>query len=98
MLNGSTLYEANRKAAEYAAELGIATVGSSDCHVPEKLGLYATYFPREIRSVQAFRVGGGGDVAQAEAGRFTFTSRNRWCVPVNVKNENRYEKIKRFFY
>ena len=52
VLNGSTLYEANRKAAEYAAELGIATVGSSDCHVPEKLGLYATYFPREIRSVQ----------------------------------------------
>ena len=52
MLNGSTLYEANRKAAEYAAELGLATVGSSDCHVPEKLGLYATYFPREIHSVQ----------------------------------------------
>ena len=52
VLNGSTLYEANRKAAEYAAELGLATVGSSDCHVPEKLGLYATYFPREIRSVQ----------------------------------------------
>ena len=52
VLNGSTLYEANRKAAEYAAELGLATVGSSDCHVPEKLGIYATYFPREIRSVQ----------------------------------------------
>ena len=31
VLNGSTLYEANRKAAEYAAELGLATVGSSDC-------------------------------------------------------------------
>ena len=52
VLNGSTLYEANRTAAEYAAELGLATVGSSDCHVPEKLGIYATYFPREIRSVQ----------------------------------------------
>lgn len=52
VLNGSTLYEANLKAAEYAAELGLACVGSSDCHVPEKLGLYATYFPNQIHTVE----------------------------------------------
>ena len=52
VLNGSTSVEACYKAAEYAEELGLFTLGSSDCHVPEKLGIYATYFPREIRSVQ----------------------------------------------
>ena len=52
VLNGSTLYEANRKAAEYANMLGLATLGSSDCHVPEKLGLYATYFPHQIHTVE----------------------------------------------
>ena len=52
VLNGSTSVEACQKAARYALELGLFTLGSSDCHVPEKLGIYATYFPREIRSVQ----------------------------------------------
>ena len=54
VLNGSTLYEANRKAAEYAAELGLATVGSSDCHVPEKVGVCATYFPERFHTMEGF--------------------------------------------
>ena len=52
VLNGSTLYDANKKAAEYARMLGLATIGSSDCHVPEKLGLYATFFPEKIQTVE----------------------------------------------
>ena len=35
VLNGSTLFEANKKAGDYAKRLGNACVGSSDCHVPE---------------------------------------------------------------
>lgn len=50
VLNGSTLFEANKKAADYAAKLNLACIGSSDCHVPEKVGLYATYFPSEVDS------------------------------------------------
>lgn len=52
VLNGSTLYRANRKAAEYAEELNLAALGSSDCHVPEKLGIYATWHNRAIHSVE----------------------------------------------
>ena len=36
VLNGSTLPREQIKAADYAKELGLVTVGSSDCHVREK--------------------------------------------------------------
>lgn len=52
VLNGSTLFEANKKAADYAKARNFALLGSSDCHVPEKLGIYATYFQREIGTVE----------------------------------------------
>ncbi|HBA63322.1 MAG TPA: hypothetical protein DCZ20_05650, partial [Lachnospiraceae bacterium] len=52
VLNGSTLPEANKKAADYARELGLTTIGSSDCHVPEKLGFFATWFPEEVRTLK----------------------------------------------
>lgn len=62
VLNGSTSKEACRKASEYAKKLGIFTLGASDCHVPEKVGVCATYFPGEIRTfadfLAAFRKGG----------------------------------------
>lgn len=62
VLNGSTSAAACRKAARYAARLGIQTVGSSDCHVPEKVGVCATYFPEQVCTteelVRAFRKGG----------------------------------------
>ncbi len=54
VLNGSTTYEACKKAAEYALELGYYTLGSSDCHVPEKVGVCATYFPKDIHSMEEF--------------------------------------------
>lgn len=55
VLNGSTSFEACRKAAEYAKRLGLFTLGSSDCHVPEKVGVYATWFPQErIRTMEEF--------------------------------------------
>lgn len=54
VLNGSTLPEANQKAAEYAEELGLVAVGASDCHILEKLGFFATYFPEEVRTMEEF--------------------------------------------
>lgn len=54
VLNGSTSAEACVKAAEYAREYGYFTVGASDCHVPEKVGVCATYFPQEIKTMEEF--------------------------------------------
>ena len=54
VLNGSTSVEACQKAARYAQELGLCTMGSSDCHVPEKVGVCATWFPEEIRTMEEF--------------------------------------------
>lgn len=62
VLNGSTHREACMMAAAYARKLDLIPVGASDCHVPEKVGVCATYFPMEIRSeedlVLAFKQGG----------------------------------------
>ncbi|MCB6416240.1 PHP domain-containing protein [Faecalimonas umbilicata] len=62
VLNGSTKTDACRTAAEYAKKLGLIPVGASDCHVPEKVGICATYFPQDIRTpddlVKAFKEGG----------------------------------------
>ena len=52
VLNGSTLPEANLKAVRYAKELGLITIGSSDCHVPEKVGIFATWFPESVRTME----------------------------------------------
>lgn len=54
VLNGSTDIEANQKAADYANRLGLVTVGASDCHVPEKVGIYATYFPEGVKTLEEF--------------------------------------------
>lgn len=54
VLNGSTSYAACAKAADYAQRLGLSALGSSDCHVPEKVGLCATYFPGEVHTMQEF--------------------------------------------
>ncbi len=54
VLNGSTFPEACRKAARYARELNLFTLGSSDCHVTEKVGVCATYFPEEVRTMEEF--------------------------------------------
>ncbi len=54
VLNGSTSIEACIRAAEYAQELGLFTLGSSDCHVPEKVGVCATYFPQDVETMEEF--------------------------------------------
>ena len=54
VLNGSTSLEACYKAAEYAEELGLFTLGSSDCHIPEKVGVCATYFPEKVHTMEEF--------------------------------------------
>lgn len=54
VLNGSTSLQANQKAADYADKLGLIPVGASDCHVLEKVGVYATYFPQEVHTLEEF--------------------------------------------
>ena len=52
VLNGSTSFAACMKAAAYARQYGYFTLGSSDCHVPEKVGVCAT--PNEVRTMDEF--------------------------------------------
>lgn len=52
VLNGSTLPDATKLAEDYSKKLCLPATGSSDCHVTEKVGVYATYFPDEIHSVR----------------------------------------------
>ncbi|MEE1086705.1 MAG: PHP domain-containing protein [Schaedlerella sp.] len=52
ILNGSTLPDATMKAVLYAKKWNLAATGGSDCHIPEKVGVYATYFPNEVRTVE----------------------------------------------
>lgn len=54
VLNGSTQLEACKKAARYARDLNLIPVGSSDCHVIEKIGMYATYFPQRVSTIEEF--------------------------------------------
>lgn len=54
VLNGSTSREACAKAAVYAKRLNLITLGSSDCHVTDKVGVCATYFPEEVRTEEEF--------------------------------------------
>ena len=54
VLNGSTSPEGNLKAVQYANALNLITIGVSDCHVPEKVGVYATYFPRQVKTLEEF--------------------------------------------
>lgn len=51
VLNGSTLPDAIERAACYARDLGLPATGASDCHFSERVGIYATYFPGDIRSM-----------------------------------------------
>lgn len=54
VLNGSTSAEACKKAAEYAKKLHLFTLGASDCHVTAKVGVCATWFPEEVRTLEEF--------------------------------------------
>lgn len=52
ILNGSTLPDATMMAVKYAKKHGFAITGGSDCHYPDKVGICATYFPNEIRTME----------------------------------------------
>lgn len=54
VLNGSTAPEANQLAYEYADQLDLVKVGASDCHIPEKVGICATWFPGNIHTMEEF--------------------------------------------
>lgn len=66
ILNGSTLPDAAMMAVTYAKKYGFAVTGGSDCHYPDKVGICATYFPNEIKTME--------DLVAA--------IRNRECQPV----------------
>ena len=51
ILNGSTLPDATMMAVQYAKQYGFAITGGSDCHYPDKVGICATYFPNEIKTM-----------------------------------------------
>lgn len=51
ILNGSTLADATMMAVMYARKYGFAITGGSDCHYPDKVGVCATYFPNEIKTM-----------------------------------------------
>lgn len=53
-LNGSTDEAANRKAYRYARQLGVQAIGASDCHVPEKVGRFATWLPSYVDTLEDF--------------------------------------------
>lgn len=52
ILNGSTLPDAIMMAVKYAKKYGFAITGGSDCHYPDKVGVHATYFPNEIKTME----------------------------------------------
>ena len=66
ILNGSTLLDATMIAVEYAKKYGFAITGGSDCHSPDKVGVYATYFLNDVKTMD--------DLVSA--------IRNRKCRPV----------------
>ena len=51
ILNGSTLPDAAMVAVQYARKYGFAITGGSDCHYPDKVGICATYFTNEIKTM-----------------------------------------------
>ena len=52
VLNGSTLPDAAMAAVRYVRKYGFGATGGSDCHYTDKVGIVATYFPGEIRSME----------------------------------------------
>lgn len=52
ILNGSTLPDATMVAVQYARKYGFAVTGGSDCHYPDKVGICATYFPRDVKNMK----------------------------------------------
>lgn len=84
VLNGSTSYEACMKAARYAKELNLFTLGSSDCHVPEKVGVCATYFPCDIHNMKEFLTEfkkGGMKPAYYAGGEYHIVGGNNVKIP-----------------
>ena len=74
ILNGSTLPDAAMVAVQYARKYGFAITGGSDCHYPDKVGICATYFPNEIKTMD--------DLVSA--------IRNRECQPAFHQDHSYY--------
>ena len=54
VLNGSTSPEANQKALRYCRELGCTPIGGSDAHIEKQVGVYATWLPQEVHTLEEF--------------------------------------------
>lgn len=68
--NASTSFHANQQALQYCNQLGIQPLGVSDCHVHQKVGRFATRFPRPVSTLSAL-------VAALREGG---------CIPVGYQN------------
>lgn len=89
VLNGSTSFDACAKAARYAQELGLTTVGASDCHVPEKVGVYATYFAEKVDTMEEFvREFKKGELKPAyyDKGKYHIVETNQLILPQCCSN------------
>lgn len=51
ILNGSTMPDAAMMAVRYAKKYGFSITGGSDCHYPDKVGICATYFPNDVKTM-----------------------------------------------
>lgn len=74
ILNGSTLPDATMMAVRYAKKYGFAITGGSDCHYPDKVGICATYFSNDIKTMD--------DLVNA--------IRNKECQPVFHQDHSYY--------
>lgn len=84
VLNASTSRKACAKAAAYAMSLDLTTVGSSDCHIPEKVGVFATYFPEQVSTMEQFLTvfkKGGLKPAYYEEGTYHIVEPRRLIFP-----------------
>lgn len=52
VLNGNSTYAENQKAFDVAKEHGLQCVGGSDSHNFGQVGVYATYLPKQVKTMQ----------------------------------------------
>ena len=44
----------NEKALRYCRELGCTPIGGSDAHIEKQVGVYATWLPQEVHTLEEF--------------------------------------------
>jgi len=98
-LNGSTRPHHNAMASDLAFELGLARLGGSDAHLPERVGLCATRFLEPVRNerdlIRAVRAGLVEPVV-LEDGRYRTSTAQADRVPVLDASSRRTEQERQY--